>query len=274
MKVTDSLNPVIDEVVESSTTAEELSDIDSSQSESGEGIEAEDTETVVASEEVDEESTEEEESDSDVSDNDKPSVERRIGKLVADKKNAEKALAERTSQLHSLLGDAHSIPSRPNREDYSSEDSYEGALMNYKMKLANAEDAQKRAVSFVRESLDSALSGLVQRDIEAIQNLKGMPSAFIELLSISRNPEEIVIAMKDRQTRDRMKNLPPHLIGAEFAKLDNSFSSTKAKSSQKQAAASKKGYTPVNDSASSSNNRSNAVPTMEQTLALMRAGKI
>jgi hypothetical protein len=258
--VTESLNPVIDEIVESSTTAETMGETESSQETDGDILEETEVETEV-------ELSEEENDDYDSS-GEKPPVEKRISQLVAQKKEAERALQERTEQLQTYLAEAHSVPQKPVREDYSSDDSYDGALMNYKMALAKSDDANKRAADFVKKTLSERLTGLFTKSPELLQNLNGMPRELFETLAISKNPEAIVMAIGDESVRSKLAKLPPHLLGAAIARLDFANAKKSANESAKKAVQKKPEYQPVSTPAQNSTTNRGGRMSMEQRVAM------
>lgn len=239
---TDNLNPVIDDIVDSSTTEveEESDDIENLSDEPGEE-EPGDSEGDV--EEDQEEDTEESAHEEPAPE--KTNTQKRIDKLTAEKKESDRILKERTDQLQVFLSDAHRPLHRPLREHYSSDDAYEGALLNYKMSLANKEDAGRKAIDFVKQTLSNRIGHL---DKNVLSNIKEMPGEFYELLAMSSNPESIVNAMKDSATRQKMLNLPAHLLGSAIFALDKPAQDSKQAVKQPVANKPKKNFKQINES--------------------------
>lgn len=266
------VNPVIDDIVGSSATEEETTE----EVEETEEVEDQDEESEESGEDEPEESEEEESEDEATAESEKTNTQKRFDKITAEKKEAERLLTERTNQLQSFLSEAHRNIPVPVRENYSSDASYEGAVLNYKMSLAKKEDAGRSAEAFVKQTLADRFGHIVKEDKDALVHLKGMPAEFYELLAMSSNPVEIAMAMRDHSTRERVLNLPPHLLGSAISQLDRASvkgTSGKEPAGKKQKKNVKPGgktYQPIKESSTGKPSQSfskNKIPTGKEFLA-------
>lgn len=264
------VNPVIDDIVDSSTTEEETTE----EVEETEEIEDQDEESEESEEHESDEPEEEESEDDATAESEKTNTQKRFDKITAEKKEAERLLTERTNQLQSFLSEAHRNVPVPVRENYSSDASYEGAVLNYKMSLAKKEDAGRSAQEFVKQTLADRFGSIVKEDRNALVHLKGMPAEFYELLAMSSNPVEIAAAMRDHSTRERILNLPPHLLGSAISQLDRASVPTgkepAGKKPKKSVKPGGKTYKPIKESSTGKASQSfskTKVPTGREFLA-------
>ena len=257
------ISPVIDDIVESSTTSQELAapviEDDVAESDSVEEVSEASDEDISSDGQIEPEQEE------------KSNVQKRIDKITADKKEAERLLSERTEQFYSILSESGNLERRE-RANYSSDDSFDGAMMLYKMELAKSDQTKAKAYNLVKQTLSERLGDYAKSNTDKIKSLEGMPSEFFELLAFSKNPEKIVDALSDESKRNRLSRLPAHMLGQAIHDIDQSHVEHRKSNQPKEPL---KNYKPISESKPASFKPSK-IPSVDELVKRYRepGGKI